>query len=370
MKRIVVAYGGDLTTSVAIRWLADRHGAEIVTLSLDVGQGKDLEQVRDRALAIGAARAHVLDVREEFARRFVLPSLKAGALDDGRYPMPSPLARPLIARKLVEIAEFERSGAVAHGGAEHGVLDAALRTLDSPSRVIAAPSGWVMGRSAQLDYAAKYRIPLPPDGDRAGAADVNLWGRTVTRDSGSDADPEPSDDSCALTRSPRDCPDAPAYVEIAFEGGMPTAINGVSLPLVDLISTLTMIAGAHGVGRRAMPAGGPSHPLVEAPAAVVLHMAHHELQSRLAPDVAPMARNVAAEYATVVRHGRWFTPLRGALDAFVEAIQPSLTGNVRLKLFRADVEIVPSRDRQPSRVIERATPAVPPPGFRADARAN
>jgi len=263
-KRIVLAYSGDLETAVAIPALAHRHDAEIVTLTLDLGAGRDLEEIRDRALAAGAARAHVIDARDEFVRDFVLPSLQAGALHDERDPMAAALARPLVARKLAEIAAIEQA----------------------------------------CDVIDRSRT------------DENLWGR--------------QGDGCVLTKSSEHAPDTPVYVEIVFERGVPAAVNGVPMGMTELIESLSIIAGHHGVGR--IESVGFC---AEAPAAIVLHAAHAALEAAVLPaDVLRAKRERAAAYVAVIADGLWLSPDRETMDAQNAALQADVTGAVRIKLFK------------------------------------
>jgi argininosuccinate synthase len=352
MERIVLAYSGGLDTSVAIPWMAERYDAEIIAVTMDLGQGRELEEVRDRALATGAVRAHVLDLREEFARDYALRALKAGALYEDRSPMAAPLGRPLIAQKLVEIAALEQATAVAHGSTATGHdqvrLDAATRALNPSLKIIAPARVWSMTRAEEIEYARARGIPAPVPGRHPCRTDTNLWGRSIECGALEDPWQEPPEDVYSLTRSPAECPDDPASVELAFECGVPTAINGVAMPLVELIASLAMIAGGHGVGRIDMVEnrlpGVKSREVYEAPAAVVLHAAHRELQKLVtAQDLDRVARLVSLRYADLVYNGLWFTPLREALDAFVEKVQERVTGAVRLKLFKTSCRIVGRR---------------------------
>ncbi len=349
MQRIVLAYSGGLDTSVAIPWMAEKYDAEIIAVTMDLGQGQELEEVRDRALAAGAVRAHVLDLREEFAREYVLPALKADAIYEDRYPMATALGRPLIAQKLVEIAGIEQATAVAHGctgkGNDQVRLDVTTRALGPSLQVIAPARVWGMTRADEIEYARTRGIPVPATMDSPYSTDTNLWGRSIECGVLEDPWHEPPDDVYSLTRSPAECPDDPAYVELTFEGGMPTAINGVPMPFVDLIASLGTIAGAHGVGRIDMVenrlVGIKSREIYEAPSAVVLHAAHKELQKLVTTrDLDRLARFVSLQYADLVYNGLWFTPAREALDAFVEKVQERVTGAVRLKLFKGDCRIV------------------------------
>lgn len=348
-ERIVVAYSGGLDTSVAVPWLAERYGAEIITVTMDLGQGTELEEVRDRALASGAIRAHVLDVREEFVRDFVLRALKADALYEDRYPLATALARPLIAQKLIEIAEIEQATAVAHGcsgkGNDQVRLEVTARALNSSIRIIAPAREWGMTRGEEMEYARQRNVPVPATVESPYSTDFNLWGRAV--DCGALEDPwqEPPEDIYTLTKAPRECPDEPAYVEVSFERGVPTAINGVAMPVLDLIASLGTIAGANGVGRIDLIenrlVGIKSREVYEAPAAVVLHAAHEELQRLVTTaDLDRLCRDISQKYADLVYNGLWFTPTREAMDAFVDKVQERVTGVIRLKLFKGDCRIV------------------------------
>lgn len=350
MERIVLAYSGGLDTSVAIPWLAERYNAQIVTVTMDLGQGKELEDARERALGLGAVRAHVLDLRGEFARDFILPALQAGAIYEDRYPLATALGRPLIAKHLVEVAHLEGARVVAHGcGTEKDNdavrIDTAVRTLD-PSLEVLAPLGvWDVTRQEKIAFARKRGIPVPVSADSPYTTDVNLWGRSV--ESGVLDDPwrEPPEDAYLITRAPAEAPDTPAYVEVEFERGVPVAINGVSMSLVELISSLETIAGAHGVGRIDLLenrlGGTKSREIYEAPAGVLLHAAHSELQKYVTPrDLARLASEVSVRYADLAYNGLWYTPTREAIDALVAKVQDRVTGAIRLRLFKGDFRVV------------------------------
>jgi argininosuccinate synthase len=349
MERIVLAYSGGLDTSVAIPWMAEKYDAEIIAVTMDLGQGKELEEVRERALATGAIRAHVLDLREEFARDYVLPALKADAIYEDRYPMATSLGRPLIAQKLVEIAEVEDATAVAHGctgkGNDQVRLDVTTRALNPKLKVIAPARVWGMTRPEEIAYARRHGVQVPATVDSPYSTDTNLWGRSIECGVLEDPWQEPPDDIYTLTKSPAECPSQAAYIEISFERGIPTAINGVTMPILDLIDRLATVAGSHGVGRIDMVenrlVGIKSREIYEAPAAVVLHTAHKELQKFVTTrDLDRIARFVSLQYADLVYNGLWFTPTREALDAFVDKVQERVTGTVRLKLFRSDCRVV------------------------------
>jgi argininosuccinate synthase len=349
MSRIVLAFTGSLRTSVAIPWLKERHQAEVVTATFDLGLGHELEAIRDRALATGAARAHVLDLREEFARSFVTPALKAGASVDGRRPMAPRLARPLVAQKLVSIAAMEQTVVVAHGG-EPADLDAAVRLLNSKLQVVAPAVEAALSRADQITYLRERGLPVPADADRLLHIDRNLWGRTIVALS-ADADPG----NFTLTRPVAACPEEPAFVEIAFSRGVPVSVNGVSMKLPDLVESLGTIVGAHGVGRIEGHSEGARRVASESPAAVALHTAHAHLEKMaMQPDVHRLSEVVAREYVGMLDAGTWFTPLRDVLDAFVDKAQQPVTGVVRLKLFKGQFTIV----HEGSAVTSRRTIAV------------
>jgi argininosuccinate synthase len=349
MKRIVLAYSGGLDTSVAIPWLKARYGADVIAMTMDLGQGKELEDVRNRALAAGALRAHVLDVREEFASSYVVPALKADALYEDRYPMATSLGRPLIAKKLVELAAIEQAGAIAHGcTAEENDrfrLDTSARALNPALEVLAPVREWEMTRPDVVAYASAHAIPVPQPVASPYSVDANLWGRSIQCGVLDDPWTEPPEDVFTLTKSGAECPDQPAYVELTFEHGAPTAINGVEMSMLELIASLGTIAGAHGVGRIDMVenklVGSKSREIYEAPAAVVLHEAHKELQKMVVTREADrFSRLVSVQYADTIYNGLWFTPLREALDAYINAVQERVTGLIRMKLFKGACRIV------------------------------
>jgi argininosuccinate synthase len=349
LKRIVLAYSGGLDTSVAIPWLKETHGAEIIAVTLDLGQGRELNQIRERAIATGAIRCHVLDVREEFARDYILPALQADALYEERYPLATALSRPLIARKLVEIAHMENATAIAHGctgkGNDQVRLDVSARAIDPAIDVIAPARVWGMTRTEEIAYARARHVPVPTTVASPYSTDQNLWGRSIECGVLEDPWNEPPEDIYTLTKSPADAPAVPAYVEIEWQDGVPTAVNGVEMSLVELINSLETIAGVHGVGRIDMVenrlVGIKSREIYEAPAGLLLHQAHRELEGVVIPrDLQRLKQRLSQEYADLVYNGLWFSPTRSAIDAFVQNIQPRVTGAIRLKLFKGDSRVV------------------------------
>ena len=349
MERIVLAYSGGLDTSVAVKWLADKYDAEIVTVTIDLGQGKELDDVRERALAVGAVRAHVVDAREEFARDYIVPALQAGAIYESRYPLATALGRPLIAKKLVEIAEMEDAGIIAHGctgkGNDQVRMDVSSRALNPAIQVVAPARVWGLTRPQEIEYAQKHGIPVPASVENPYSTDTNLWGRSIECGVLEDPWVEPPEDIYALTKSPMAAPDVPAYVEVEFTSGVPTKVNGVSMPLTELINSLETIAGTHGIGRIDMVenrlVGIKSREIYEAPAACVLHAAHRELETLVIPrDLERLKVSLSKAYADLVYDGLWFSVTRESIDAFVASIQKRVSGIVKVKLFKGDCRVV------------------------------
>jgi argininosuccinate synthase len=347
--RIALAYGGGFATSVGVAWLKERHGADVIAVTVDLGQGRELEAVRDRALAAGALRAHVIDGREAFASQYVLRAIRAEAVQDDGDPMPKALGRPLLAQTLVDIARLERASAVAHGCddlMDRARLETALHALNPDLQIVAVAAERALAPLAPTSRTSaaehhRHEWLRASSGDDRFTTDVNLWGRSYARRPAAAALPLPNE-LFTLTRAVTECPDEPAFVDLAFTAGTPSSVNGVAMPLIDLIVSLGTIAGAHGVGRVETPRGA-----CEAPAAVVLHQAHRALQARtLDPETDAFARSVSRRYADLAARGGWFLPLRDALDAFVDRVQRPVTGVVTLKLLRTVCTVV---DRRPDK---------------------
>jgi argininosuccinate synthase len=334
MNRIVLAYSGDPAATAAIPRLADRYGAEVVTLTLDVGQGGELTSVRERALAAGAVRAHVIDAREELVSGFGLPALQASALLGPRGPLAVALAHALIAKRLADVARMERAWGVAYGSSS--VLERCLSDLRVPGTTIAL--------AGARDLASGDRGDRTVDGGSA-RVHTNLWGRTVCGGPLADLWTEVPEAVFTLTRGAAECPDDPAYLEIDFENGLPVRANGVDLCILELIESLDIIAGAHGVGRLETAAGPEAiRTIHEAPAAVVLDTARDALESLTLPlEFHRAKRGLEAVYADLVADGRWFSPARDAIDAFIRSAQPYVTGSVRLKLYTGRCRVVGRR---------------------------
>jgi len=327
--RIVLAYSGSLEGSAAIQWLRERQYAEVVTVTLDLGQGRELEMIRDRALAIGAQRAHVLDTRDEFAQDFVIPALRADAQHPGQVPMSLALSRPLIARKVIEIAGIERADAVAHTGhATIGTsqLDRLLADLAPALRVLTPAREWTLGESDLLFFARSHGFGL--GADDANRIEANFWGRSLRHRPGA------SIPAAFAPTSPDTLPGEPALVDISFVRGVPTALNGVSLPLTELVSSLGTLAAAHGVGT-----ARTATLVCQAPAAVLLHAAHRRLTRAVTPTaMQEFSDTVSAAYVNVVESSRWFSPFRAALDGYFSVAQALVNGHVQLRLHKGEYE--------------------------------
>ncbi len=351
-KKIVLAYSGGLDTSVAIRWLQEHYESDVVTLTMDLGANASLDEARDRALTIGAIRADVLDVREEFVRDYVWPALQAGALYEGVYPLATALGRPLIAKHLVRIAKEEGAFAIAHGctgkGNDQVRFDVSVAALAPDLLVIAPAREWGMGRDQEIVYARERDIPLNLNKRSAYSVDENLWGRSV--EAGDLEDPwlEPPEDAYAWTTSVSNAPAEPLYVEIAFEQGVPVAIDGHAMDGLALIERLHEAAGAHGVGRidhiENRLVGIKSREIYEAPAAIVLSAAHRALEAMvLTKDQSRFKEGMATEYADLVYNGLWFSAHRLDLDAYVRSTQQFVTGSIRMRLHRGTATVVGRR---------------------------
>jgi argininosuccinate synthase len=350
--RIVLAYSGGLDTSVALRWLTDEYGAEVIALLVDVGQGIDRGQVLRRAEAAGAADVVIVDAREEFAREFVLPVLQAGALYEGRYPLVSALSRPLIARHLVDVAREHGAGAVAHGctgkGNDQVRFETAVAALAPDLAVLAPVRDWGMTREQEIAYAELHGIEVPVKSGEAYSIDHNLWGRSIEAGPLEDPWTAPTEAAFALTSAPDRALPAPQEVTIAFEAGVPVAVDGEPLDLVALIGRAGALAGAHGVGRVDMIenrlVGIKSREVYEVPAAALLLAAYSGVEELVCErDLANTKAGLAQRYAELVYNGLWYSPLRAALAAFMDTAAVDVTGEARVRLFRGSCAIVGRR---------------------------
>jgi argininosuccinate synthase len=346
--KLVLAYSGGLDTSVGIRWLKDL-GWDVVALTVDLGEKKDLDAIQARALTIGASAAYVVDGRVPFLKHFVWPSLQAGAVYEREYPLATALGRPLIAAQMVQIARQEGAKAIAHGctgkGNDQVRFDVSTAALAPDLLVVAPVREWGMNRDDEIEYARERGIPVPTTVESPYSTDENLWGRSIEAGILEDPWAEPPPEVFEWTRDPRECPDEPAYVEISFKEGLPTAIDGKPFDALEIVTRLNQLGGETGVGRidhlENRLIGIKSREIYEAPAAVLLLQAHQALEDITLPkDVARFKDVVAQQWGQMVYDGLWFSPLRDALYAFVAETQRHVTGDVRLKLYRGSSQVV------------------------------
>ena len=346
-KKVVLAYSGGLDTSVCLKWL-EQQGATPYALYLDLGQGEPAEDVRNKALEIGAADAFVREAKAEFAKAYVAPAIKANALYGGKYPLFTALGRPLIAKKLVEAAREVGASHIAHGSTGKGNdqvrFDVTAASIAPDLTVVAPVRDWNMNRPEEIEYAREHGVPVPVTRESPYSVDANLWGRSIEAGPLEDPDHEPTPNVFELTAAPEEAPDEPRYVEIGFEEGLPITLDNEELPLVELIAELNGVAGEHGVGRVDMIedrlVGIKSREVYEAPAALTIIQAHRELETlTLTKDVLRFKSSTEQRYAELTYDGLWFTPLKAALDAFIDETQKTVTGTVRLKLYKGSTTV-------------------------------
>jgi argininosuccinate synthase len=348
-QKILLAYSGGLDTSVAIHWLKEQYGCEVVAVTVDVGQSDDLKDAMRRARAIGASRAWMVDAKKEFVEHYVLPALKANALYEGNYPLGTAVARPVIVAKLVEMARRLGADTIAHGctgkGNDQVRFEVSIMALAPDIGILAPTRDWNMSREEEIEYAKRNGIPIPVTVEAPYSIDESIWGRAIECGVLEDAWIEPPEDIFGWTKGAAQSPDAPEYLEIGFLEGKPISLNGQDMDLLDLISKLNDVAGNHGVGRidhiENRLVGIKSREVYEAPAAVVLIKAHQDLESLvMTKDLLHYKKIMEQHYADLVYNGLWFSPLKEALDAFVEKSQQNVTGTVRLKLFKGSAVVV------------------------------
>ena len=346
--KLVLAYSGGLDTSVGIRWLKDQ-GWEVVALTVDLGEKKDLDAIQARALRIGASAAYVIDGKVPFLKNFVWPSLQTGAVYEKEYPLATALGRPLIAAMMVQIARQENAQGIAHGctgkGNDQVRFDVSTAALAPDLRVIAPVREWGMNRDDEIEYARAKGIEVPATVESPFSTDENLWGRSIEAGILEDPWEEPPAEVFEWTRDPRHCPEDPLYVEIAFKEGLPVSLDGRPLEALEIVTTLNRVGGENGVGRidhlENRLIGIKSREIYEAPAAVLLLQAHQALEDITLPkDVARFKDVVAQQWGQMVYDGLWFSPLRDALYAFVRETQRHVTGEVRLKLYKGSSQVV------------------------------
>ncbi len=350
VQKVVLAYSGGLDTSVIVPWLKENYGCEVVCFTADVGQGEELEGLEAKALASGASQLVVRDLRQEFARDYLFRLLRAGAVYERKYLLGTSIARPLIAKHQVDVAHQVGADAVAHGATGKGNdqvrFELTYMALDPRLKVIAPWREWdIRSREDAIAYAQKHNVPIKASLKSIFSRDGNLW--HLSHEGGPLEDPwnEPEEDMFQLSVSPQNAPDQPEIIEISFESGTPVALNGEKLPPATLVERLNHLGGKHGIGRADLVenrlVGMKSRGVYETPGGTILLAAHRELESlTLDKETLHFKDLVALKYAELVYNGLWFSPLREALDAFVDDTQGPVTGEVRLKLYKGNILVV------------------------------
>jgi len=347
MKKVVLAYSGGLDTSCAARWLKEQ-GYEVVCFVADLGQGlgegEDFAVIEARALAAGASRVYIKDLQDEFVQDFVLSALKANAIYEGKYLLATALGRPLIAKYLVEIAHKEKASVVAHGctgkGNDQVRFEVTVGILDPKLEIIAPVREWEFkSREEEIEYAHMYNIPIDVSKKKPYSIDRNIWGISIEAGVLENLEQEPPEDAYLITKSPTQISTYPKYLEVYFEKGVPKKIDGKTYKLKSLINHLNEVGGLYGVGRMDIVenrlVGIKSREIYEAPAATILYAAHKELESLvLDRELAHFKEIISLKYSELVYYGLWYSPLKEALDSFVNSTQKQVSGSIKLKLFK------------------------------------
>ncbi len=349
LDKVVLAYSGGLDTSVAIKWLSERYNLDVIALTMDVGNERDFSAIQQKALKAGAVKALVRDAKALFVSHFIFPALQADAIYEGQYTLATALSRPLMAKLLVDVAVEEGASTVAHGctgkGNDQVRFEVSINALSPDLKVIAPAREWSMTREETISYAQRHSIPVPTTVASPYSIDENLWGRSIECGVLENPWVEAPEEVFTWTSSPAKAPDAPAYVEIEFDKGIPVSIDGKATDGVSLIRQLNDLAGRHGVGRidhlENRLVGIKSREIYEAPAATVLLQAHQALEAMtLSKEQLRFKQRVAPEYADLIYNGLWFTALHQDLAAYVQSSQRFVTGTVRLKLFKGNCSVV------------------------------
>ena len=346
-EKVILAYSGGLDTSVAITWLKKDY--DVVAVCMDVGEGKDLDFIHDKALTVGAIESYVLDVKDEFAEEYVLPALQAHAYYEQKYTLVSALSRPIISKKLVEIAHETGATVIAHGctgkGNDQVRFEVAIAALDPNLKVVAPVREWKWSREEEINYAKENGVPVPADLDNPYSVDQNLWGRA--NECGVLENPwnEAPEEAFGITSSVEDAPNTPEYVEIEFKAGKPVALDGQEMKLADLIQKLNEIAGKHGVGRidhvENRLVGIKSREIYECPGAVTLLTAHKEIEDlTLVREVSHFKPIIENELSNLIYNALWFNPATESLIAYIKDTQKVVNGTAKVKLYKGSAKVV------------------------------
>lgn len=363
-KLCVLAYSGGLDTSALVPYLKENYGCAVIAALVDVGRMKELEAARERALIAGAIDSVVIDAKKEFVQDFIFPALKANALYEGKYPLHSALSRPLIAKKIVELAQERGAQYVAHGctakGNDQVRIDVSVRCLDPSLKVLGPAREWNMTRPQVLEYLEARGIHLPLTKKNPYSIDENLWGRAIECGELEDPWAAPPDGAFAFTVDPKDAPDEPEELVIGFDAGLPVSLNGVEMDPIRLIETVDSVGGSHGFGRVDMVenrlVGIKSREVYEVPGALSLIMAHRELEDlTLTRELLHFKTIVEQRLAELIYEGLWFSPLAAALRAFVDESQKYVTGEVRLRYYKGSCTVVGRRSPNSLYVTSLAT---------------
>jgi len=347
-QKIVLAYSGGLDTSVSIKWLQEKFGADVITLTLNLGQRESFQEIEDRAYSTGAVKHYQLDVREEFIEGYVKPAIKANGMYQGKYPLATALGRPLIAAKLVEVAEKEGATAVAHGctgkGNDQVRMDVTVRSLNPGLKVIAPVREWNMSRDVEMEYAKKHGIKIKAS-KSIFSTDQNLWGRSIESGPLEDPETEPPPEAFEWVQAPEKSPDTPGYLELGFAGGVPVSVDGKKMRDIELVKTISEFAGRYGYGIvdhiEDRLVGIKSREVYECPAALSIIEAHRDLEQLvLTRNELSFKASVEREWSWLVYSGLWMEPLRFALDSFIETTQVRVTGKVKLKFYKGAMRVV------------------------------
>lgn len=354
--KVVLAYSGGVDTTVCIPYLKNEWGVEeVITLAADLGQGEELGPIKEKALKYGASESLVADATEVFVKNYAFPAIQANALYENRYPLSTALARPLIAKLLVDAADKYGADAVAHGctgkGNDQVRFDVSIAALNPDLKVLAPAREWGMSREQTIEYGERFGIPAPVKKSSPYSIDRNLLGRSIEAGPLEDPWTEPLEEIFVMTKAIADTPDEPEYVEITFTQGLPAAVNGKALDPVALVSELNTLAGRHGIGRIDMVenrlVGIKSREIYETPALLLLIHAHRDLESlTLTKDVTLYKRGIEETYSQLIYNGLWYHPLKDALDAFILKTQEQVSGTVRVKLFKGNATIVGRQSEQ------------------------
>jgi argininosuccinate synthase len=349
-KKVVLAYSGGLDTSMMLKWIQEEYGMDVISCILDVGQQKDLKVVEEKAWSLGVLNHYTFDAKEEFARGYVFPAIKANALYMGTYPVSSSISRPLIAKKVVEVAEMEDADAVAHGctgkGNDQVRFDLTFKAQNPSLQIIAPVREWKFDRHSQIEWAKEHGVPIPVTADSPYSVDQNLWGRSI--EGGTLEHPDqmvPDEGVWEWTVDVEDAPNEPEYVKIGFHKGVPSSIDGEDTGPVEVLQLLNKKGGEHGIGRiehmEDRVVGLKTRETYETPAAEIILSAHHDLEKMvLTKHQKAFKYQIDHTWASIVYQGLWIDPFKEDLDAFIDSTQQNVTGEVTMKLFKGSAKPV------------------------------